>query len=46
MVAGQVGVEGQGLLAEVYPNLEPRVQHCGSSGAPQRQGMTPNGTVK
>lgn len=43
--AGQVEVEDHGLLVELCLDLGPRVQHLGSSGAPQRQGMTPKETV-
>lgn len=44
--AEQVEVEDHGLLVELCLDLGPRVQHLGSSGAPQRQGMTPKETVK
>ena len=44
--AGQVEVEDHGLLVELCLDLGPRVQHLGSSAAPQRQGMTPKETVK
>ena len=38
---GKAGrMEGQGLLPELCPNLETLVQHFGSSGAHQRQGLT------